>query len=57
MEYFTPEEAAKKLKIARRTIYHWLRQGKIKGTKLGNMWRISETELNRILGENGENKK
>lgn len=55
MEYFTPEEAAKKLKIARRTVYHWLREGKIKGKKLGNMWRISEAEIDRILaGEEAE---
>lgn len=49
MEYYTPEEAAAKLKIARRTMYQWLRQGKIKGQKLGNMWRISEAELKRLL--------
>lgn len=51
MEYFTPEEAAARLKIARRTIYQWLRQGKVKGQKLENLWRISETELKRLLGE------
>ncbi len=56
MEHFTPAEAAAKLKIARRTMYQWLRQGKIKGKKLGNMWRIPESELTRIL-ENGEQSK
>lgn len=54
MEYYTPEEAAAKLKIARRTMYLWLRTGKVKGKKLNRMWRISETELNRLLEENGE---
>lgn len=55
MEYFTPEEAAAKLKIARRTMYKWLREGKIKGKKLSNMWRIPESELNRILGNDDQN--
>lgn len=50
MEYFTPEEAAAKLKIARRTLYLWLHQGKIKGAKMGTLWRIPEGEINRLLG-------
>jgi excisionase family DNA binding protein len=49
LEFYTPEEAAARLKIARRTVYQWLREGKIKGIKLSNLWRIPETELNRLL--------
>jgi excisionase family DNA binding protein len=55
--YFTPKEVSEKLKLNIRTIYKWIREGKINASKLGDVWRISESELNRILGENGENKK
>ena len=55
MEYLTPEEAAKKLKIARRTLYLWLREGKINGKKMGttqqSQWRIPESEIKRLLGD------
>lgn len=49
MELYTPEEAAARLKLARRTVYRWIRQGKIKGVKLGNHWRVTEEEMNRLL--------
>ncbi|MBC7293890.1 MAG: helix-turn-helix domain-containing protein [Thermoleophilia bacterium] len=57
LEYYTPEEAAARLKIARRTVYQWLRTGRIKGTKLSNMWRIPETEISRLLGGEGGGQK
>lgn len=46
---YTPEEAAEILKVIPYTVRKWLRDGKIKGTKLGRMWRISESELKRLL--------
>jgi len=52
LEFYTPEEVTAKLKIARRTVYQWLRKGRIKGTKLSRLWRIPETELTRLLGNN-----
>lgn len=51
-KFYTPEEVAEMLKISRKTIYNWLHSGKIKGSKISTLWRISEKELNRILGEN-----
>jgi len=49
--YYTPQEIAEKLKINIRTVYLWIRQGKIKAIKIGDLWRISETELNHLLGD------
>lgn len=57
LEFYTPEEAAAKLKIARRTVYQWLREGRIKGVKLSNLWRIPETEISRLLGEQDTHQK
>ncbi|WP_257875834.1 helix-turn-helix domain-containing protein [Thermoanaerobacterium thermosaccharolyticum] len=51
-EYFTVKEVSEKLKLNIMTIYKWINQGKIKAVKLGDTWRISETEINRILNEN-----
>jgi len=47
--YYTPEEIAELLKVSRETVYNWLRAGKLKGAKVFNFWRISESELNRLL--------
>ncbi len=47
--YYTPQEVADKLKLNVRTLYKWIRENKLNAVKLGDVWRISETELNRIL--------
>jgi excisionase family DNA binding protein len=48
-ELLTPEEAAARLKISRLTLGDWLRSGKIKGLKVGRLWRIRESELESFL--------
>lgn len=30
----------------------WLREGRINGRKIGQLWRIPESEISRLLGEN-----
>lgn len=40
--YLTPLEAAKVLKVDRRTIYRWLRSGEIDARKIGGTWRIMQ---------------
>lgn len=42
----SPEEVAERLSVTPNTIRGWLREGTLKGVKLGNkIWRISEEEL------------
>jgi excisionase family DNA binding protein len=48
-ELFTPQEVAQKLKIDMSTVYRWIREGRLKAVKIGHFWRISESELNRLL--------
>jgi excisionase family DNA binding protein len=48
-EHFTPQEVAKKLKIDMSTVYRWIREGRLKAVKIGHFWRISESELQRLL--------
>ncbi|MCM1567811.1 MAG: helix-turn-helix domain-containing protein [Dehalobacter sp.] len=47
--FYTPQEVADKLKVNIRTLYRWIREGKLKAVKIGELWRISETELNKLL--------
>lgn len=47
--YYTPQEVADKLKVNIRTIYRWIREGKLKAVKIGDLWRISESELERFI--------
>ena len=48
-ELFTPQEVAQKLKIDMSTVYRWIRECRLKAVKIGHFWRISESELNRLL--------
>ena len=48
-KYYTPEEIAANLKVSRKTIYNWIQKGHLKAVKIGHFWRISESELNRLL--------
>lgn len=45
---YSTTEVAEILNISRATIFRALRQGRIKAIKIGNIWRISEEELERI---------
>lgn len=45
MEMYTPDEVADILKVKDRTIRQWLRDGKLKGVKIGTHWRIMEEDL------------
>ena len=47
-QLLTPEEAAARLKISRLTIGDWLRSGKLKGVKVGRLWRVRERDLVRF---------
>ncbi len=48
---FTPEEAAKILKVSPQTLRRWLRTGSIRGTKVGDgkLWRISQSTIDQYL--------
>ena len=48
-KYFTLVEAAALLKYNRRSIYRWIKQGKLKASKIGGDWRIKENDLNAII--------
>jgi len=53
VEWLTSEEAARYLKINRRTLVEWARQGKLKAYKLSgvirHVWRFKQSDLDAML--------
>lgn len=51
MEIYTIGQAAEKLSVSDYTLREWLRNGKIKGSKIGNgrLWRITEDQIKEYL--------
>lgn len=48
MGYYTVKEAVEELKVHRNTIWKWLANGTIKGVKFGKLWRIPDTEIEKM---------
>ena len=44
------KEVAETAKLTEQHVRQLLREGKIKGTKVGKEWRVSKEDLNRYLG-------
>lgn len=47
----TPEDAAKALLVKPDTLRGWLRTGKLKGVRVGRLWRVRESDLEAFLKE------
>lgn len=45
----TPKDVAEVLHIHRYTVYKLLDEGKLKGFRISNRWRIPENELERFM--------
>lgn len=52
-EYMTPYEAAEIFGVTFRTIYNWVRSGKLRAVKIGKQWRIPKAAVDALL-ENGD---
>ena len=46
---YTPEEIAERLQVQERTVYGWLRSGKLRGSKLGRLWRVRESDFTAFM--------
>lgn len=49
--YITPEEAAAVFKVTTKTIREWIRLGRLKGVKIGKIWRIKETDFKAFIAQ------
>jgi excisionase family DNA binding protein len=41
----TPDQVAERLSVSPLTVRKWLRSGKLKGMKVGRIWRITEKDF------------
>lgn len=48
-EIYTPDEVAKKLSLNVRTIYKYIKEGKLAAAKIGKMYRITGYDLHIFL--------
>lgn len=49
LKVYTLEEIAELLHITRRTLYSYVKEGKLKGVKVGKYWRVTEKNLEEFL--------
>ena len=48
-QLLSPEQVAERLQISRVTVMDYLRKGRLKGHRVGRLWRIKEEDLDTFL--------
>lgn len=46
---YTVDDIAELLQVSQRTVYDYLRSGKLKGKKIGKSWKVTEEALRAFL--------
>ena len=46
IKYYTPEEVAEIFRVKTRTVWEWLRTGKLQSVKVGRQYRITIKQIN-----------
>lgn len=54
MKTYTVEEATEILKVSVSTLRRWIREGKVKTSRIGRRYLITEEEINRLLSSGKE---
>lgn len=49
IKMYTLQEVADMVRVSRQSIYNWIRSGRLKATKYGKEYRITEEELKKFL--------
>lgn len=49
LEVYTLTEIIELLQITRRTLYNWIKDGKLKAFRVGREWRVTREELDRFI--------
>ncbi len=50
-KFYTIKEVAELLKVSDGAVRKWLKSGKLKGIKLGRIWRIKKSDLDEFVNE------
>lgn len=48
IEVYTLKEIQDLLQVTRRTLYNWIKGGKLKAFRIGKEWRVTKEELQRF---------
>jgi len=48
-KYYSTEDIAEILGFKEKTVREWLRTGKLKGKKVGRLWRVKESDLEEFI--------
>ena len=48
-EFYTLKEIEDLLSISQRSLYRWIKDGKLKAVKVGYLWRVSKKDLQEFL--------
>lgn len=54
IKVYTLEEVAEILQLTRRTLYNYIKDGKLKAVKIGKYWRVSEEVLQQFVTKGTE---
>ena len=57
IEFLTPSEASKYLRVNKRTIYRWAYTGEIPASRAGKQWRFRKAELDQWLKKKAKSSK
>jgi excisionase family DNA binding protein len=47
--YLSPDDVARRLNVKPLTVRRWLKDGKLRGIKVGRLWRVRESDLEAFL--------
>jgi len=53
-KYYSTEDIAEILGFKEKTVREWLRTGKLKGKKVGRLWRVKESDLEEFINNTEE---
>lgn len=51
MKVYTLEELVDLLKVTKRTLYNYIKEGKLKAVKMGKYWRVTQKQLDAFLND------
>ena len=51
MKVYTLEELVDLLKVTKRTLYTYIKEGKLKAVKMGKYWRVTQKQLDAFLND------
>lgn len=49
LKLYTLDELAEILKVTRRTLYNYIKSGKLKAVKIGKYWRVTQEHFEELL--------